>query len=119
MLPAISFYHSVPITPAAMVDIWRVGTMVVELWSTSLETIAMRQRLWHTHSPVSPRLLRENQRMISEKLEASLEVGSELQRAMLGAVNGQPSPWWVTGRRTLGPLHRRTTANSQRLSQHQ
>ncbi|MBB3191991.1 hypothetical protein [Halomonas cerina] len=90
--------------------------MALELWTTSLETIAMRHRLWHTLSPASPRMLQENQRMVSEKLEASLEIGVELHRAILGAVNGRPTPWWVTGRRTLGPLHRRTTANSHRLS---
>ncbi|MCE9682410.1 hypothetical protein [Halomonas alkalisoli] len=54
--------------------------------------------------------------MVSEKLEASLETGAEIQKAMLGMVFRQSTPWWVTGRRTLTPYHRRSSANSRRLS---
>lgn len=107
---------AIPFTPAAMFDAWKVGVMAFELWSTSLSTIAMRNQLWYTQAPNSARMVKENQRMVSEKLEAGLEVGLEMQKALLGMYAGRYAPWWVTGRRTLMPLHRRTTANSRRLS---
>ncbi|RDB42583.1 hypothetical protein DU490_12430 [Halomonas sp. DQ26W] len=99
-----------------MMDVWKLGVMACELWSTSLSTIAMRNSLWQTQSPNSARMIKENQRMVSEKLEASLETGFEVQKAILGMAFGQSTPWWVTGRRTLTPYHRRSSANSLRLS---
>ncbi|EWG98105.1 hypothetical protein [Halomonas sp. BC04] len=105
-----------PHTPAAMMDVWQLGVMAFELWSTSLSTIALRNNLWQTQAPNSDRVIKENQRMVSEKLEASLETGFEMQKAMLGMAFGQNTPWWVTGRRTLSPYHRRSSANSRRLS---
>ncbi|PMR77126.1 hypothetical protein [Billgrantia endophytica] len=105
-----------PQTPAAMMDVWKLGVMAFELWSTSLSTIVMRNSLWHTQAPTSARMIKENQRMVSEKLEASLETAFEIQKAMLGMAFGQVTPWWVTGRRTMTPYHRRSSANSRRLS---
>ncbi|SHF35896.1 hypothetical protein SAMN02745148_02417 [Modicisalibacter ilicicola DSM 19980] len=106
----------VPFTPAAMFDVWKVGVMAFELWTSSLSTIAMRNNLWYTQVPTSARMMKENQRMVTEKLDASLEVAMEMNKAMFGMFTGQHAPWWVTSRRTLQPFHRRTTANSRRLS---
>ncbi|WP_129141220.1 hypothetical protein [Modicisalibacter coralii] len=105
-----------PMTPTAALEAWKVGLMAYELWTTSLTTIAMRHNLWYTKSPTSRSMMRENQRMVTEKLDASLEVAAEWQKAMLNMASGRFSPWWETGHRTLTPLHRRTTANSRRLS---
>jgi hypothetical protein len=105
-----------PYTPAAMMDMWKLGVMAFELWSTSFSTIAMRHNLWQTQPPTSARMLRENQRMVTEKLEASMETGFEIQKAMLQMAFGQAAPWWVTSRRTMTPYHRRSGANSRRLS---
>lgn len=105
-----------PMNPADMFDVWKVGITAFELWSTSLSTIAMRNNLWSTQAPTDARMIKENQRMVTEKLEACMEVGFEMQKAMLGMATGQYSPWWVTSQRAMKPLHRRTTANSRRLS---
>ncbi|MCE8035816.1 hypothetical protein EKK97_02325 [Billgrantia tianxiuensis] len=99
-----------------MMDIWKLGIMAFELWTTSLATITMRHGLWHTQSPTSARMLRENQRMVTEKLEAGMETGFEMQKAMLQMAFGQATPWWITSRRTMTPYHRRSSANSRRLS---
>lgn len=107
---------AVPFSPAAMFDVWKVGVMAFELWATSLSTIAMRNHLWYTQQPTSARMVKENQQMVTEKLEAAMEVGLEMQKAMLGMYAGQYSPWWVTSHKALLPYHRRTTANSRRLS---
>ena len=106
----------VPFTPAAMVDVWKVGVMAFELWTTSLSTIAMRNNLWYTQVPTSARMMKENQRMVTEKLDAGMEVATEMNKAMLNMFSGQHAPWWVTSQRALKPFHRRTTANSRRLS---
>ncbi|MGQ4878264.1 hypothetical protein ACOJCM_06790 [Billgrantia sp. LNSP4103-1] len=103
-------------SPAPMAEIWRLSIMAFELWSTSMSTIAMRQGLWQTQSPTSARMLKENQRMVTEKLEAGMETGFEIQKAMLQMAFGQTTPWWVTSRRTMTPYHRRSSANSKRLS---
>lgn len=99
-----------------MFDVWKVGVMAFELWSTSLSTVSMRNNLWYTQVPTSAKMMKENQRMMTEKFEAGMEVALEMQKTMLGMLSGQHSPWWVTSRRTMTPLHRRTTANSRRLS---
>ncbi|MCE8014300.1 hypothetical protein [Billgrantia desiderata] len=109
-------YSLVPLNPAAMMDVWKLGLMALELWSTSLSTITMRHGLWQTQSPTSARMLRENQRMVTEKLEAGLETGFEMQKAMLQMAFGQGNPWWHTGRRAMAPYHRRSSANSRRLA---
>lgn len=106
----------VPVTPAAMLDVWKVGVMSFELWSTSFMTIAMRHNLWFTQVPTSAKMLAENQRMVTEKIEASMETGLEMQKAMLGVFTGKQTPWWVTTRRTMTPYHRRSSANSRRLA---
>jgi len=106
----------IPQTPAAMTDIWKLGIMAFELWSTSLSTINMRQNLWQTKQPNSASMMKENQRMVSEKLEAAMETGLEVQKAMLGMAFGQQTPWWVTGRKAMMPYYRRSSANSRRLS---
>lgn len=110
------FSNAIPFSPAAVFDVWKVGIMAFELWSTSLSTIAMRNHLWFTQAPTDTRMIKENQRMVTEKLEASLEMGMEMQKAMLGMYAGQYSPWWVTSHKALLPYHRRATANSRRLS---
>lgn len=115
-MPSPSYYPFVPSTPAAMLDVWKLSVMTFELWTTSFSTIVMRNGLWQTQSPTSARMLKENQRMVTEKLEAGMETGFEIQKAMLHMAFGQTAPWWITSRRTMTPYHRRSSANSRRLS---
>ncbi|MCE8016881.1 hypothetical protein HOP62_12460 [Halomonas sp. MCCC 1A17488] len=115
-MPSPSYYPFVPSTPAAMLDVWKLGIMAFELWTTSFSTIAMRHGLWQSQSPTSARMIKENQRMVTEKLEAGLETGFEIQKAMLQMTFGGGTPWWITGRRTMTPFHRRSSANVRRLS---
>lgn len=102
----------IPMTPTAMFDVWKLGTMAIEMWSTAIVTINSRTKMWETQSPFDPKMMRENLRMVTEKVAASREVGSAVQKAIL---SGGRTPWWTTGQRTLQPLHKRTTANSKRL----
>ena len=106
-----------PTTPVAMFDIWKVGIMAFELWSTSLSTITMRNHLWQTQPFFSPKMMQENQRMVTEKLEASMEAGLVMQKALLNSMSGKQAPWWVTSQRTMKPYHQRSSANSRRLAQ--
>lgn len=108
--------HAAFLSPLMLFDAWKVGVMATELWATSLTTIALRNQLWYTQMPTSARMMKENQRMVTEKLEAGMEIALEMHKAMFGLASGRYAPWWVTSRRTLTPLHRRTTANSRRLS---
>jgi hypothetical protein len=105
-----------PTSPLAMFDVWKAGLMAFELWSTSLSTITMRQHLWQTQPFFSPQMMKENQKMVSEKLEASMEAGLEMQKALFNSMNGQFAPWWITSQRTMKPYHRRSSANSRRLA---
>ncbi len=102
--------------PTAMFDLWKVGMMGMELWSSSLSTIAMRQQLWQTQPFFSPAMMRENQRMVTEKIEASMEAGLVMQKAVLSAMSGRYAPWWITSQKAMQPYHRRSSANSRRLS---
>ncbi|GAA5175730.1 hypothetical protein [Modicisalibacter zincidurans] len=106
----------VPMNPADAFDVWKTGVTAFELWATALSTIGQRQTLWSTQAPSDAKMIRENQRMVTEKLEACMEIGFEMQKAMLSMATGQFSPWWITSQRTMKTMHRRTTANSRRLS---
>ena len=86
--------------PTAMFDVWKVGMMGMELWSSSLSTIAMRQQLWQTQPFFSPSMMRENQRMVNEKIEASIEAGLVMQKAVLSAMSGRYAPWWITSQKS-------------------
>ncbi|MBZ0331942.1 hypothetical protein KZO25_16615 [Halomonas sp. ANAO-440] len=46
-------YSLVPLNPAAMMDVWKLGVMAFELWSTSISTITLRNGLWQTQAPNS------------------------------------------------------------------
>lgn len=105
-----------PNSPAAMLDIWKAGFMAFELWSSSLSTIAMRQQLWQTQPFFSPSMMRENQRMVTEKIEASMEAGLVVQKTLFSAMSGNYAPWWITSQKTMKPYQRRSSANSRRLS---
>ncbi|CAM4304189.1 hypothetical protein VRRI112168_19810 [Vreelandella rituensis] len=39
-----------------------------------------------------------------------------MQKTLLNMAFGQHVPWWVTSRRAMSPYHRRSSANSRRLS---
>jgi hypothetical protein len=104
------------ISPLAMFDMWQAGLMAFELWSTSLSTITMRNHLWQTQPFYSPKMLKENQKMVTEKLEASVEAGLEMQKTMFNTMNGQLAPWWITSQRAMKPYHQRSSANSRRLA---
>ncbi|MBP5982050.1 MAG: hypothetical protein KA748_17855 [Halomonas sp.] len=106
----------VPMSPAAMFDAWKVGLMALELCTTSWSTITMRNQLWQTQPFFSPKMMKENQRMVSEKLDASMEAGLVMQKALFNMLGGQHAPWWVTSRQAMQPYHRRSSANSRRLS---
>ncbi|KUJ88214.1 MAG: hypothetical protein XD36_1426 [Halomonas sp. 54_146] len=105
-----------PPTPLAMFDIWKAGQMAFELWSTSLSTITLRNHLWQTQPFFSPKMMKENQRMVTEKLEASMEAGLEMQKMLFNSMNGQVAPWWITSQRAMKPYHQRSSANSRRLA---
>lgn len=105
-----------PTSPLAMFDIWKAGVMAFELWSTSLSTITMRNHLWQTQPFFSPKMMQENQKMVTEKLEASMEAGLEMQKALFNSMNGNLAPWWITSQRTMKPYHQRSSANSRRLA---
>lgn len=106
----------IPTTPVAMFDIWKVGIMAFELWSTSLSTITMRHQLWQTQPFFSPNMMQENQKMVTEKFEASMEAGFEMQKALFNSMSGKQAPWWVTSQRAMKPYHQRSSANSRRLA---
>lgn len=108
----------IPLTPLAMLDAYKVGVMAMEMFSSAFSTIALRNNMWLTQPPTSAAMIEENQSMVTEKLQAGMEVGLEMQKNLLNMSSGKFYPWWVTGRRALRPLHRRTTANSRRLSSH-
>ena len=105
-------------TPLAMMDAYKVSLMAMEMLSSAFSTIALRNNMWLTQSPTSAKMMEENQSMVTEKLQAGMEVGLEMQKNLLNMSAGKFYPWWVTGRRVLKPLHKRTTANSRRLSNH-
>ncbi|RUR32982.1 hypothetical protein [Vreelandella nanhaiensis] len=105
-----------PMSPVAMLDVWKVGIMAIELWTSSFSTITQRNQLWQTQPFFSPRMMKENQRMVTEKLEASMEAGFAMQKAFLNMLGGQHAPWWVTSRQAMQPYHRRSSANSKRLA---
>ncbi|BBI48107.1 hypothetical protein HORIV_05280 [Vreelandella olivaria] len=50
------------------------------------------------------------------KLEASIEAGLVMQKALLNSMSGKQAPWWVTSQRTMKPYHQRSSANSRRLA---
>ncbi|BCB60534.1 MULTISPECIES: hypothetical protein [Halomonadaceae] len=110
--------HSPPsfYTTTALFDLWKASMMGMELWSSSLSTIARRQQLWQTQPFFSPSMMRENQRMVTEKMEASMEAGLVVQKALLNAMSGRYAPWWITSQKAMQPYHRRSSANSRRLS---
>ncbi|WP_447554832.1 hypothetical protein [Vreelandella sp. EE22] len=99
-----------------MMGIYKAGVMALELWSTSLSTISMRQQLWQTQPFFSPMMMLENQRMVTEKIEAGMEAGLVMQKAFFNAMDGHYAPWWVTSQNALSPYHSRSRANSRRLA---
>ncbi len=105
----------IPTTPSAALDVFRLGTQTFEMWFSAAATINARVGLWMTTSPFDAEMIKENRRMVSEKLEASREIGLEMQKARKNMLTGGQTPWWTTSNRTLKPLHKRTTANSKRL----
>ncbi len=96
-------------------EAWRLGWMVSELWMTSAYNILSRTQWLAGTDPTQAAAGREWQRMWSEKLAAGLEVAMEAQRAGYDLWFGQFDPW-QSGLRALRPVHRRTTANAQRLA---
>jgi len=109
-------FSVIPSTPAAVSDVWKLGQMTFDFWSSAFSTINSRTLLWKTKSPLDPKMIQENQRMVTEKLAATWKVGLEVQKAWLNILLGGQTPWWISSRRSLKPLHKRTTANAKRLS---
>ncbi|MBZ5489203.1 hypothetical protein HW452_16910 [Halomonas aquamarina] len=106
----------IPMSPFALLDVWQVSVMAFELWTSSFSTIARRNQLWQTQPFFSPRMMKENQRMVTEKLEASMEAGLAMQKTFLDMLDGRHAPWWVTSRQAMQPYHQRSSANSRRLA---
>ena len=106
----------IPMTSTDRSDIKDLGTASMEILSASFSTISSRTKLMGTQSPLNPKMIRENRRMVTEKLVASFEVGLELQIAWMSSFFGDHTPWWKSSRRILEPLHSRTTRNAKRLS---
>lgn len=61
-------------------------------------------------------MMRENQRMVTEKIEASIKAGLVMQKAFFSAMSGQYAPWWITSQKAMKPYHLRSRTNSRRLS---
>ena len=100
-------------------EAWRLGWMFSEMWATSAYNV-MSRTSWLSGttpgaSPTGKAAMGEWQRMWSEKLLASVEVGIEVQRAGYQMMLGRFNPW-QTGSRMLAPLHRRSVSNSRRLA---
>nr|WP_289124147.1 hypothetical protein [uncultured Halomonas sp.] len=57
-------------------------------------------------------MMRENQRMVTEKIEASIKAGLVMQKAFFSAMSGQYAPWWITSQKAMKP----SSAKSRRLS---
>lgn len=115
-MKSTSYPALIPMSTVAMLDAWKVGIMAIELWTSSLSTITQRHQLWQTQPFFSPHMMKENQRMVTEKLEASMETCFAMQKVFLNMLGGQHAPWWVTSRQAMQPYHRRSSANSRRLS---
>lgn len=105
-----------PMQPTAMSDAWNLGNEALEILSAAFSTINSRTHLWQTQSPLDPKMMRENEQMVTEKLSATWEVGMEIQKAWLGILSGDQTSMWAAGRNVLEPIHRHTVANSKRLS---
>ncbi|MCO7244164.1 hypothetical protein [Halomonas sp. Ps84H-12] len=45
-------------------------------------------------------MMRENQRMVTEKIEASIKAGLVMQKAFFSAMSGQYAPWWITSQKS-------------------
>ncbi|MBZ9567293.1 hypothetical protein KGQ91_06295 [Modicisalibacter tunisiensis] len=105
-----------PIDRAPSLAPWRAGVMAAETWASALATIALRQQLWLTQPPTSLPLLDENQRMVTEKWEAGVELAAVWHETWVDACTGRLPCWWESSQRILHPLHRRTMANSRRLT---
>lgn len=100
-------------------EAWRLGWMVSEMWMTSAYNV-MNRTSWLSgalpgSSPTGKAAMGEWQRMWSEKLMASMEVGLVMQRASYEIMAGSFNPWQI-GSRMLAPLHRRSVSNSRRLA---
>lgn len=106
----------IPMQPTVLSDAWSLGTEALEIWSAAFSTINSRTHLWQTQSPFDPRMMRENEQMVTEKLSATWEVGMEIQKAWMDVLSGEQTSVWAAGRNVLEPIHRHTTANSKRLS---
>lgn len=105
----------IPTTPAARSDVLKLGGMVLETFPAAFSTIGMRTGLLVTQSPLNPEMMKENRRMVFEKVTGFCEAGLEVQVAWLSMLSGDRTPWWTSGERILKPLHERTVANSKRL----
>ncbi len=106
----------IPMQPTAMSDAWDLGTETLEIWSAAFSTISSRTHLWQTQSPFDPKMMRENEQMVSEKLSATWEVGVEIQKAWMGMLSGDHGSVFSASRSVLKPIHRHTVANSKRLA---
>lgn len=106
----------IPMTATDRSNISNLGTVGLEILSASFSTISSRTKLLGTQSPLDPKMMRENHRMVAEKLSAGWEVGLEMHIAWMDTLLGHQTPWWESSRRILEPLHRRTTINAKRLS---
>ncbi len=112
--PKVSFPFSMP--SHSPFDTWRLGTMWVEMWLSASTTIMWRSWDWMLGWPAPDRRLEsENKRMVEEKVAAAMEVNLAWMKLASSMWSGRWNPW-ISGKRMLLPLHRKTTANARRLT---
>ncbi len=97
-----------------MFDLLKLAQMQQELWWSSLNTIAYRQKGWLTQSPMTLTSVLENQRMVWEKIEAAYEINTQFQKILWQWPESMRDPI-RSHTNLLRPLHKRSTANSRRL----
>lgn len=100
--------------PSCGIPPWNLMQSMTELWWNVPMVIALRSQQWWLSDPKAKRQVRENQRMVTEKLDAMIEIGFAWQRSILSFWLGNFDPW-RSSTQMLRPWQRRVTANARRL----
>jgi hypothetical protein len=110
------FASSFSTPTASVLDAWRFGQMVTELWTGAVTTIVRRNLNWAVNwNHPKRRVTAEERRMVAEKIAAAMEVYTAWLRLAFSMFSGEFNPW-RSGRKLLAPLHRKATANARRLA---
>ena len=87
-----------------------------EVMVASATTIFARTLMWMTTSPFDYATILENQEMVAEKVVASVETAFEVQRVVMLQMMGAPVAATEALHDILAPIHRKVTANADRLT---